>query len=291
MDFYMKIFFSQVNTNSEMIEEDLAPLDLKESIRAKWFLVYSLVFGGMIALFFIAGVTQSQVMGFSGLSRLLLMYIQITIVILPIFILVTTVRSISGDRDNHILEYMLSFPISLKQYYWGKILGRFITVFLPVFFAMILAVIYGVIIGASVPWDILFLYSGLLFALSSAFLGIAFFISSFVKSSEVALGISFFVWIFLLAFIDIALISLMMQNRYEESMIIAIALANPMEIFRVAAISLFDPELTVMGPVAFYILDTFNQWAFVLFSILYPVLLGLVFAVFGYKIFSKKDFL
>jgi ABC-2 type transport system permease protein len=267
----------------------IAYLDLKESIRAKWFLVYSLVFGGMIALFFIAGVTQSQVMGFSGLSRLLLMYIQITIVILPIFILVTTVRSISGDRDNHILEYMLSFPISLKQYYWGKILGRFITVFLPVFFAMILAVIYGVIIGASVPWDILFLYSGLLFALSSAFLGIAFFISSFVKSSEVALGISFFVWIFLLAFIDIALISLMMQNRYEESMIIAIALANPMEIFRVAAISLFDPELTVMGPVAFYILDTFNQWAFVLFSILYPVLLGLVFAVFGYRIFSKKD--
>ena len=267
----------------------IAYLDLKESIRAKWFLVYSLVFGGMIALFFIAGVTQSQVMGFSGLSRLLLMYIQITIVILPIFILVTTVRSISGDRDNHILEYMLSFPITLKQYYWGKILGRFITVFLPVFFAMILAVIYGVSIGASVPWDILFLYSGLLFALSSAFLGIAFFISSFVKSSEVALGISFFVWIFLLAFIDIALISLMMQNRYEESMIIAIALANPMEIFRVAAISLFDPELTVMGPVAFYILDTFNQWAFVLFSILYPVLLGLVFAVFGYRIFSKKD--
>ena len=267
----------------------IAYLDLKESIRAKWFLVYSLVFGGMIALFFIAGVTQSQVMGFSGLSRLLLMYIQITIVILPIFILVTTVRSISGDRDNHILEYMLSFPISLKQYYWGKILGRFITVFLPVFFAMILAVIYGVIIGASVPWDILFLYSGLLFALSSAFLGIAFFISSFVKSSEVALGISFFVWIFLLAFIDIALISLMMQNRYEESMIIAIALANPMEIFRVAAISLFDPELTVMGPVAFYILDTFKQSVFVMFSILYPILLGLAFAIFGYKIFSKKD--
>ena len=267
----------------------IAYLDLKESIRAKWFVVYSLIFGGMIAIFFITGVTQSQVMGFSGLSRLLLMYIQITIVILPIFILITTVRSISGDRDNHILEYMLSFPISLKQYYWGKILGRFITVFLPVFFAMFLAIIYGSIIGASVPWEIFFLYSGLLFALSSAFLGIAFFISSFVKSSEVALGISFFVWIFLLAFIDIALISLMMQNRFEESMIIAIALINPMEIFRVAAISLFDPELTVMGPVAFHILDTFKQSTFVMFSILYPILLGLFFAILGYRIFSKKD--
>ncbi len=267
----------------------IAYLDLKESMRAKWFLVYSLVFGGLIALFFIAGVTESQVMGFSGLSRLLLMYIQITIVILPIFILITTVRSISGDRDNHILEYMLSFPISLKQYYWGKIIGRFVTVYMPVFFAMVIAIVYGASIGASIPWGIFFLYTGLLFSLSSAFLGIAFFISSFVKSSEVALGVAFFVWIFLLAFIDIALISLMMQQRFNEELIIMIALANPMEIFRVAAISLFDPELTVMGPVAFYILDSMSQMTFVMLSIGYPLALGLVFAYGGFSIFKKKD--
>lgn len=81
----------------------------------------------------------------------------------------------------------------------------------------------------------------------------------------------------------------MMQNRFEEGFIITIALLNPMEIFRVAAISLFDPELTVMGPVAFYILDTFKQTTFVLFSVFYPILLGFIFAIFGYKIFAKKD--
>ncbi|DAB36950.1 MAG: ABC transporter permease [Epsilonproteobacteria bacterium] len=267
----------------------IALLDMKESLRARWFLVYSLVFGGLIALFFVAGVTESQVMGFSGLSRLLLMYIQITIVILPIFILVTTVRSISGDRDNHILEYMLSFPLSLSHYYWGKILGRFATVFLPVFFAMVLALLIGVLKGASIPWSLFLFYTGLLFALSSAFLGIAFLISSSVKSSEVALGLSFFVWIFLLAFIDIILISLMMQNRFSEELIIAIALVNPMEVFRVAAISLFDPELTVMGPVAFYILDNVKLVYFLLFSIAYPVCLGLLFAFLGFKIFTKND--
>jgi len=267
----------------------IAYLDLKESIRANWFIVYSLVFGGLIALFFIAGITESQVMGFSGLSRLLLMYIQVTIVILPIFILVTTVRSISGDRDSHILEYMLSFPISLKQYYWGKVLGRFVTVFLPVFMAMFFAIMYGTFKGAEVPWNIFFLYTGLLFAMSSAFLGIAFFISSIVKSSEMALGISFFVWIFLLAFIDIALISLMMQQRLNTELIIGIAMINPMEIFRVAAISLFDPELTVMGPVAFYILDMMSQKVFVFLSIVYPLVLGIFFAFLGFRIFSKKD--
>lgn len=267
----------------------IAFLDIKESIRAKWFLVYTIVFGGLIALFFIAGVTESQVMGFSGLSRLLLMYIQVTIIILPIFILITTVRSISGDRDNHILEYMLSFPISLRHYYWGKIIGRFATVFLPVFFAMILALIIGVLKGSGIPWNIFLLYSGLLFALSSSFLGIAFLISSVVKSSEIALGISFFIWIFLLAFIDIALISLMMQNRLSEELIIGISLINPMEVFRVAAISLFDPQLTVMGPVAYYILDNVALWVFTLFSIIYPTLLGLMFAFLGFKIFKKTD--
>lgn len=264
-------------------------LDLKESLRAKWFFVYSIVFGGLIALFFITGVTQSQVMGFSGLSRLLLMYIQITIVILPIFILITTVRSISQDRDSNILEYMLSFPISLKQYYWGKIIGRFITVFLPVLMAMLFAVIVGIFKGATIPWDIIFLYSGLLLSLCISFLGISFFISSIVKSSEISLGISFFVWIILLAFIDIALISLMISNRFDESLIIAISLINPLEIFRVAAISLFDPELTVMGPVAYNILDRFSQKTFVFISIVYPVLLGFAFAFLGYLSFKKKD--
>ncbi|PLY09499.1 MAG: ABC transporter permease [Arcobacter sp.] len=267
----------------------VAFLDLKESIRAKWFLVYTLVFGGLIAIFFITGVTQSQVMGFNGLSRLLLMYIQITIVILPIFILITTVRSISSDRDSNILEYMLSFPISLKQYYWGKVIGRFITVFSPVFLAMILAIIIGLVKGASIPWAILFLYSGLIFSLCLSFLGIAFFISTIVKSSEVSLGIAFFVWIFLLAFIDIALISLMLQNRMDESLIIGISLLNPLEVFRVAAISLFDPELTVMGPVAYTILDNVNQKVFVILSIIYPVILGFAFAFIGLITFRKND--
>jgi len=267
----------------------IAYLDLKESMRARWFLIYSLVFGGLIALFFIAGITESQVMGFSGLSRLLLMYIQISIVILPIFILMTTVRSISGDRDSHILEYMLSFAISLRQYYWGKVIGRFITVFIPVFSAMLLAIIYGLTKSVSIPYELFFLYTGLLFALSLSFLGIAFFISSLVKSSELALGLSFFVWIFLLAFIDIALISLMLQNRFSEELIIALAFINPLELFRIAAISLFDPELTVLGPVSYYILDNINRALFITVSIIYPALLGVLFTYAGYAVFRRKD--
>ncbi len=269
----------------------IAKLDIRESMRSKWFFVYLIIFGGLMALFFVTGITDSVVMGFTGLSRLLLVYMQVTIVILPIFILITTVKSIAGDRESSILEYMLSFPVSLKDYYWGKMLGRFFIVFIPVILALFLGMLWGVFKGGDIPWGVLILYSALIFSLCAVFLGIAFFISTIVKSHDVALGSSFVVWITLLAFLDIALIGLMLQNRYSDDLIIAISLLNPMEVFRVGAISLFDPELTVMGPVAYFILDSFGRGLFIAYSVLYPLVLGGIFAFLGFMFFRKRDLL
>lgn len=269
----------------------VAYLDVKESLRSKWFYVYAIVFGGLMALFFITGVSDSVVMGFTGLSRMLLIFIQVTIIILPIFILITTVKSISGDRESNVLEYMLSFPISLSNYYWGKMLGRFLTVFLPVIFALLLGVVFGFAKGGDLPWGMIFLYSGLLFAMCFVFLGLAFFISTIVKSTDIAIGSAFMVWMVLLAFIDIALIGLMLQGRISDGIIISTALLNPIEVFRIGAISLFDPELTVIGPVAYYLLDTLGANLLMVYAVLYPIILGFVFAYFGYIAFKKKDLL
>ncbi len=269
----------------------VAYLDIKESLRSKWFYVYAIVFGGLMALFFVTGISDSVVMGFTGLSRLLLVFIQVTIIILPIFILITTVKSISGDRESNVLEYMLSFPISLTHYYWGKMLGRFLTVFLPVILALAMGVVFGIIKGGNLPWAMISLYSALLFAMCFVFLGIAFFISTLVKSSDIAVGTSFMVWIILLAFIDIALIGLMLQGRLSDGLIISIALTNPIEVFRIGAISLFDPELTVIGPVAYYLLDTLGAKLLMFYSIFYPIILGLFFSFMGFIAFKKKDLL
>lgn len=269
----------------------IAYLDVKESLRSKWFYVYSVVFGGLMALFFITGVSDSVVMGFTGLSRMLLIFIQVTIIILPIFILITTVKSISGDRESNVLEYMLSFPVSLKDYYWGKMLGRFLTVFMPVFLALLLGVVFGLFKGGDLPWRMVFFYSALLFSLSFVFLGLAFFLSTLVKSTDIALGGSFVVWIVMLAFIDIALMGLMLQNRMSDGLIVTLAMLNPIEVFRIGAISLFDPELTVIGPVAYYLLDTLGATWLMVYAIVYPIFIGLLLSYFGYIAFRKKDLL
>jgi len=269
----------------------IAYLDIRESLRSRWFYVYAFVFGGLMGLFFISGITDSVVMGFTGLSRLLLVFMQVTIIILPIFILVTTVKSISGDRESNILEYMLSFPIDLSEYYWGKFFGRFATVFFPVIVALFVGVAWGIFKGGDLPWAMVGLYSALILSLCVVFLGVAFFISTVVKSHDVGLGLSFAVWIVLLAFLDVALIGLMMQNRLPDGLIITLAMLNPLEAFRIGAIALFDPELTVIGPVAYYLLDTLGHTFLMLYAIFYPIVLGVLFAFLGYLTFKKKDLL
>jgi ABC-2 type transport system permease protein len=263
--------------------------DIIESLRARWFMVYTMVFGGLVVLLFAYGLAESRIMGFTGLSRLLLTYIQLSMAILPIFVLITTVRSVAGDREAGVFEYLLSLPISLAAWYWGKIIGRFSMVFLPVFLAMIGAVVWGVVRGVEVPWGLLIYYTALLMALAWCFLGIGMLISTLARSSDVAQGAAFVVWLTFLLFLDLILLGIMIQESMPPDSVIAIALANPMQVFRTASMMLFDSQLVLLGPAAYVILDNFGRAGYIAYALIYPVLLGTACASVGYLLFRRSD--
>jgi ABC-2 type transport system permease protein len=266
-------------------------LDIYESLRARWFLLYTTVFGGIIVLLFVFGLTESRIMGFTGLTRLLLTYIQLCMAILPVFILISTVRSVAGDKEAGVFEYLLSLPVSLSAWYWGKIVGRFIVIFLPVFLAMAAAVGWALWRNIAVPWDLLILYTGLLIALAWCFLGIGMLISSIARSVDIAQGTAFFIWLFLLLFLDLILLGLMVREQFSSEPLILIALANPLQTFRTGAMLLFDPQLILLGPTAYVILDIFGQTGYLVWSFCYPLVLGTVCAIIGYKLFRRGDLL
>lgn len=263
--------------------------EMRESMRAKWFYLYGLVFGGAIILLFSFGITESQVLGFAGVDRLLIIYIQLCIVILPIFILISTVRAMVGDKETSVLEYFLSMPISLFSYYWGKFIGKLLVVLIPTLLAFFGALLWSLIKDLEISWPIVSYYIALLFAIVICFLGIGMFISSMAKKVEWALGLAFLVWLTLLLFIDVIMIGLMLKHQINESIIIGITLLNPLQVFRVASIILFDPQGSILGPSSFVILDFFGRDNFLLISLGYPVLVGLVLATSGYYLFKKGD--
>jgi ABC-2 type transport system permease protein len=266
-----------------------ARLDLSESLRSRWFMIYSAVFGGIVALLFLFGLTESRVLGFIGLSRLLVTYIQLTMAILPIFVLITTVRSVAGDREAGVYEYLLSLPVGLGAWFWGKFVGRYVAIFLPVAGAMALAVGVALLRGIEVPWAIFGYYTALLAVMSACFLGMGMLISSLARSTDMAQGAAFLVWLTFLLFLDLILLGVMIQGKLAPEMAITIALANPLQVFRTAALALFDPQLIVLGPSAYVILDLFGAAGYKVFALAYPTVLGLLTAGLGYQIFKRGD--
>ncbi|NOR51132.1 MAG: ABC transporter permease subunit, partial [Gammaproteobacteria bacterium] len=242
--------------------------DILESIRARWFLVYSGIFGGIVVLLFLFGLTESRIMGFTGITRMMITYIQLSMAILPIFILITTVRSVAGDREAGVFEYLLSLPISLSSWYWGKMVGRFVVVFLPVFLALVGAVIWGAAKGSDIPWTIFLYYSGLLFSLSWCFLGIGMLISTLARSADVAQGAAFIVWLSLILFLDLILLGIMIRESISPDVVVAMALPNPLQVFRTAAMLLFDAQLVLLGPSAYLILDNFGKTGYLVWSLI-----------------------
>jgi ABC-2 type transport system permease protein len=228
-------------------------------------------------------------MGFTGLSRLLVTYLQITMAILPVFVLLTTVRSVAGDREAGIFEYLLSLPVGLNSWYWGKMIGRFFVVFLPVVLAMMLAIVWAALKGAEIPWTQVLFYTGFLITLAWCFLGIGMLISSMVRSFDVAQGLAFLIWLMLLLFLDLILLGVIIKEGLPPEGVIAIALANPLQVFRTASMMLFDPQLVLLGPSAYVILDNFGRTGYLIWALVYPVALGSLCAWIGYLLFRRGD--
>ncbi len=263
--------------------------DITESLRARWFMVYTAIFGGLVVLLFVFGLTESRILGFLGLSRLLTVFIQLTMAILPVFVLITTVRSVAGDREAGVFEYLLSLPITLGAWFWGKLIGRFLVIFLPVFAAMAGAAGWAVYQNLEVPWGDFLYYTGLLVALAWCFLGIGMLISTVARSADVAQGAAFIIWLTLVLFLDLILLGVMVKQQLPPESAVALALANPLQVFRIAAMMIFDPQLVLLGPAAYLILDTFGERGFMAYALVYPLGVGTLCAGVGYLLFRRGD--
>jgi len=81
----------------------------------------------------------------------------------------------------------------------------------------------------------------------------------------------------------------MIQDHFPPESAVAIALANPMQVFRTSTMMLFDPQLVLLGPTAYIILDNFGQGGYIAYAVIYPLLLGTACAGLGYFLFRRSD--
>jgi ABC-2 type transport system permease protein len=89
--------------------------------------------------------------------------------------------------------------------------------------------------------------------------------------------------------LDLVLLGVLVQGHASPELVVGIALANPLQVFRTAALLLFDPQLVLLGPTAVVILDTFGNAGYLAWAAVYPTLLGLIAAGLGFWRFRRGD--
>lgn len=264
-------------------------LEIAEALRSRWFAFYAGVFFLLVGLLLVFGLTESRVLGFTGLSRTLVTYIQLTMAIVPIFILISTVRSLAGDREAGVFEYILGLPVGIGAWYAGRFFGRYLLAAAPVVLALMAAVVYGMVRGVKVPWVELGFDIGLLLVMIFSFVGIGFLISAFTRSVDTAQTLAFIVWLALVLALDLVLLGALIRGRMAIEGVVAVAMLNPLQVFRTGSMLLFDPQLVLLGPTAYTVFDIFGRTGFMIWSFLYPLALGGVAAGTGFLLFRRGD--
>jgi ABC-2 type transport system permease protein len=92
-----------------------------------------------------------------------------------------------------------------------------------------------------------------------------------------------------LLFLDLILLGVMIQGKISPELAVTVALANPLQVFRTAALAMFDPQLIVLGPSAYVILDLFGAFGYKIFALAYPLALGVGAAYSGFFLFKRGD--
>ena len=251
-------------------------LEISETLRSRWLVftgaVYALVFGAFLWL----GLRESSVLGFTGLSRVVLNMANAVALAVPLVALVATSQSVVRARQSGFFELMLSQPVRRSDWFASMVASRFVVVVGPLLVLFAGALVVGPLVDAGDHALVPVVLRSLVVtaALAWAFLGIGLWISSATRSPERATVLALLAWIAASALHDFALIGVLLRFKLAPSVVFALAALNPSEATRIAILSGVDPDLSVLGPVGFWLANTLGSRLALFVGVAWPALLG-----------------
>ncbi len=255
----------------------LARLELGEVLRSRWLLFCGGLYAALAALFIVVGLRESGVMGFTGMSRVLLSLSHALVVLLPLLALTGTGLVVSRARRDGTLELLFSQPVTRADYFGAVTLVRYGALFLPLLVLMPgLAVVGSMVFGQPVPWAFLARALAVSAALLWSFTGIGLAISTRVNEPDRAMMYLLLAWVLAVALLDFGLVGLMLQWDLPAVAVFALAGLNPVEMARLALLSGAEPTLGTLGPVGFFLSGTLGSGWLLAAGVLWPLLVGSV---------------
>ncbi len=263
--------------------------ELRDARRNRWFLLYALAFAGLslaLAWMTLSGVGSG---GLAGYGRTSASLINLILLIVPLMGLTLGALSLAGEREKGTLLYLMAQPITQMELLLGKFIGLALALMAAITMGFgLTAVLIAFSGGADSSTYLTLLVLACLLAVAS--LSVGYLISATVQRGATAVGLALFVWLILVFFGDLGLMGSALVMRLDVGQLFWLALLNPLQLFKIAAILDLRSNLEVLGPAGVYAYRTFG-------TRLLPLLVGLLLAwgvlpfVTAIQIFKRKGVL
>lgn len=242
--------------------------ELRDARRNRWFLLYAVAFGGLSLALAWMTLSGGGSRGLAGYGRTSASLLNLILLIVPLMGLTLGALSLAGEREKGTLLYLMAQPITQGE----LLLGKFIGLALALLAAITLGFgVTAVLIarGGSADVRTYLLLLGLTCLLALASLSVGFLISTVVQRGATAVGLALFLWLLLVFFGDLGLMGSALVMRLDVRQLFYLALLNPLQLFKIAAILGLRSSLEMLGPVGVFAMRTYGAQ-------LLPLLAGLL---------------
>lgn len=266
----------------------LAQKELRDALRNRWFLLYTVAFAVLALAFSYLSLAGAGIAGFAGFGRTAASLINLVLLIIPLMALTIGAQSISSELERGTMSYLLAQPIGRVEVFLGKYLGLALSLLASLALGFGISGVVMVLSGsgAADPGAYVALVA-LAYLLSLAMLSVGFLISALTRKASVSVGIGLFLWLAFVFLGDLGMMGTSMAMKMPIGNLFLMSLTNPSQVFKMAAILNINATLDILGPAGAYAVQRYGQSLLVIF-ISTLVLWAIVPAALAYARFANR---
>ena len=237
----------------------IARKELRATVASRWFRTWVAAFVGLAAVLVLVALPGSRIEGAAGYGRTAASLVTLVQVIVPLMGLALGAMSLAGQKESGALRFLMSHPVSRTEAFWGIYLGVAAALAVASFAGFGAAGAVTALRGAAADVGPFMLIAAASWVLAAAMAGLGMLISVHTSRSASALGAAVFAWLVLVFIGDLGLMGTSAATDMPVSALFISASLNPVEAFRLTAITALGGSLDALGPAGVYAVDTLGE--------------------------------
>jgi Cu-processing system permease protein len=238
----------------------LAQKEMRDALRNRWFLLYTVAFVGLSLAFSYMAMAGAGIAGFAGFGRTAASLINLVLLIVPLMALTIGAQSLAGEQERSTLTYLLAQPVTRLEVFLGKYLGLLLSLLASLALGFGIAGVVMALNGAGAGSPMAYIrLVGQTFLLSLTMLSVGFLISALSRRAGVAIGTGLFLWLGFVFLGDLGLMGTAIAFKLPIEQLFLLALANPLQVFKMASILDINATLDILGPAGIFAMQEYGR--------------------------------